>query len=111
MNLRKDIENTSDYKIEISQEVLADVDEILFWYKLHSEELSKEFYKHLLFGLSNILSNPKGYQQIFKNVRRYIVKKFPYSIVYKLYKRKSLIVIVSVNHNSRNPKIWKKRMN
>lgn len=111
MNLSEDLGNTSDYDIEISQDVLADVEEILFWYKLHSEELSKEFYKNLLFGLNSILSNPNAYQLIFKNVRRYLIKKFPYSIVYKLYKRKSLIVIASIYHNKRNPNVWKRRLN
>lgn len=111
MNLKKDIENTSDFAIEISQEVLVDVDEILFWYKLHSEELSKEFYKYLMFGLNSILKNPNSYQPILKNVRRCLIKKFPYSIVYKLDDRKSLIVIVSVYHNSRNPNVWQNRIN
>jgi len=111
MTLRKGILGSNDYTISISEEVFTDVDEILYWYKLHGEKLWDEFYENLIFGLNSIQANPKGCQKIYKNVRRYLMKKFPYSIIYNIDEINLRIIIITVFHNSRNPEIWKERAN
>lgn len=111
MNLRKGTLSSNEYSIKLSEEVFNDVDETLYWYKLHNEELAKEFYKNLIQAFYNILHNPKSYQKVHRDSRRCLVKKFPYSIIFNIDEVNLQIIIITVFHNSRNPKSWKERIN
>lgn len=111
MKLRKNTVSSNNYEIKISDEAIEDLDDILFWYKLHSDELSKEFYKDLKNGFNKILNNPDSYQKIYDNVRRCLMKKFPFSVIYRTNEINNEIVIITIFHNSRNPEIWKERIN
>ena len=111
MKLKKNTGNSNNYKISISEEAIEDLNDVLFWYELHSKQLSKEFYKNLRYGFKKILSNPQSYQKVYNNVRRCLMKKFPFSIIYRLDEVNMEIVIISIFHNSRNPKILKERAN
>jgi plasmid stabilization system protein ParE len=56
----------------------------------------------------NLITNmPRVHPVIYKNVRRAVVKRFPYVVYYEV--ETDRIVIISVFHSSRNPSIWKAR--
>ena len=58
--------------------------------------------------ISRIKRKPELYPQIYKHLRRAIVKRFPFIIVYD-YSEKE-IIIYAVFHSRRNPQSIKQRL-
>ena len=59
-------------------------------------------------GIENIKQNPNSYPIAHADIRKYTIKKFPFIIYYRI--KDSVIQIIAVFHNSRNPEIWNKRI-
>ncbi len=96
------------YKIELSNEAESDFDNSYIYYSVESENVADNFYKIINKGFQDIINNPEGFQKVFKNVRRYVIKRFPFVIYYRVME--STIQIIAIFHTSRNPEIWKQRM-
>lgn len=56
--------------------------------------------------LQNIRRHPEIYPAVYKQVRQGVLRRFPYSV---LYLAEDDIIVISVFHSSRDPKIWKRR--
>jgi hypothetical protein len=56
---------------------------------------------------SRILENPETYPVFHREARRIRLKRFPYSILYRVYPE--LIVIVACLHGRRDPLKWRER--
>ncbi|NJL41758.1 MAG: type II toxin-antitoxin system RelE/ParE family toxin [Leptolyngbyaceae cyanobacterium SM1_4_3] len=50
---------------------------------------------------------PEAYEVVFENVRRAVVRKFPYLILYKVEPNR--VVVLAVFHSKRDPKTWQDR--
>ncbi|MBL7645429.1 MAG: type II toxin-antitoxin system RelE/ParE family toxin [Candidatus Hydrogenedentes bacterium] len=66
--------------------------------------LATEFHQ----SLDRIREYPKSYPVISGNVRRCMVHRFKYQIVYDLVD--DLIVVLAVVHERQDPKIWQDRI-
>jgi len=95
------------YSYIISPFAELDLDTIQEWYTLHSETLFPKFDKEFTACLHLIVANPSQFPLIRNNIRRAILKRFPYSIFFQVKEEK--IFILSVIHHKRNPKVWKQR--
>lgn len=84
-----------------------DLDAIHEWYQQCDENVFKRFDKAISEKLTSILSNPHQNPIIHRDIRRAVMKKFPYSIFYQIIEDR--IIILSVLHHKRNPRVWKKR--
>ncbi len=60
-----------------------------------------DFYEQ---ALTEITLNPAASEVLIDNIRRKLVRKFPYSIFY--YQRDKIIRVVAVAHQSRRPFYW-----
>ena len=58
--------------------------------------------------LENIESFPKAYKIIFEDVRRAVVHKFPYLVLYII--EPSQVVVMAVFHSKRDPQVWQDRV-
>ena len=88
----------------------------IHFHKLAGKELldARDYYDEMVFGLgklfvseierclSIIKTNPLAYPVIKKNIRKAVVIKFPYSILYRVEKEN--IFILAVMHQKRKPK-------
>ncbi|MDB5157552.1 MAG: Plasmid stabilization system protein [Mucilaginibacter sp.] len=74
------------------------------WYEKELAGLGDRFESCVEKSISSIISKPLIYPNKKYNCRVCNVKDFPYIIVYKVYPKKALILIVSIFHTSRNPK-------
>jgi toxin ParE1/3/4 len=59
-------------------------------------------------SLEKISRNPDLHPVVHKKIRRALIRRFPYGILYFIEKDK--IVLVGVFHGRRNPKQWKNRV-
>ena len=56
---------------------------------------------------NQINSNPKQFPKVRNDIRKAVLKRFPYSIFFVVTDKK--ISVIAVFHNSRNPIVWQKR--
>jgi len=78
------------------------------WYKGQNPKVAVEFVEAVDRILIVILDDPYQYQAIEGDIRRAVMRDFPYAIIY-LAKEPELIV-VSCFHTSRDPNIWRDRV-
>ena len=95
------------YKIVLSDEAEKDFDSSYEYYACDNKIVADNFFKQLNNSLETISQNPLGFQKTYKNVRRYVMRKFPFVIYYQISNIE--IRVIAIFHTSRNPKIWKKR--
>lgn len=94
--------------------------QIKFHLAAKSEFLAaRDYYDDLVFGLGKIFvddteryfniikANPLAYPIIRKNVRKAVMKKFPYSILYRI--EKDLIFVLAIANHKRKPLYWSDR--
>jgi len=72
------------------------------WYESKREGLGEEFLVELEKSLNLVKSQPTLFTTIKKNFRQSILKRFPYIIVFEVFK--SEIVVYSIFHMKQNPK-------
>lgn len=94
----------------------------VFFHQAAKEEFlsARDYYDDLNFGLGksfiievekaiNIIKrNPLAYPIIKKNIRKAVIMKFPYSILYII--EKDLVYLLAIMHQKRKPNYWYTRL-
>lgn len=70
--------------------------------------LAESFVNAIESGIEEILTYPSAWQIVEDNVRRYLIKRFPFGIYYCI--ETDHIMIYAVMHMSRKPHFWKDRL-
>lgn len=96
------------FKIIIKPIAIADIDEIISYYKKESVELGERFYHHFLAAQIKIQTRPLSYSYIKKPVRKYNIPKFPYKVFY-LIENKNIFVL-GVTHAKRSNAFVRRRL-
>jgi plasmid stabilization system protein ParE len=78
--------------------------EAMIWYEAQQDKLGARFLQAVNETINRIQKNPEMFHIVKRNFREVSVPVFPYSIVYKLNKRKKSVLIVAIYHAKRNPK-------
>ena len=95
--------------LELYDEALAEMAGAIEYYSEQREGLGAEFREAVELVLNTIQERPFSYPVIAgSNVRRVLTNRFPFAIIYRI--ENDMIVIVSVFHTSRDPIIWKGRI-
>ena len=89
-------------------EARAEFDEAFDWYEQQQAGFGLNFLDCVADVLARIESMPESYEMIFEDVRRAVVRRFPYSIFYRI--ETDQIVVLAVFHGKRDPKIWQSRV-
>jgi toxin ParE1/3/4 len=82
------------------------------WYDRQLEGLGGEFLDDFETGVATIQNNPKAYglilsRQSKREIRGYVMKCFPFVIVYEVLPEQ--ICIIAVAHGRKRPGYWKRR--
>ena len=96
------------YKLIVRKEAEKDLTSASEWYENQRKGLGHDFLLCVEAKINTLIDNPKMYQKIYKNVRRALIRKFPYGIFYII--AKDTIVILAVLHCRRSPQISGKRL-
>jgi len=78
--------------------------EAMIWYEKQKLGLGKRFELSVDSIIKKIQTQPEFFGYSRKPFREASVILFPYTIVFKINKRKQAIYVVAVYHTSRNPK-------
>ncbi|WP_102796240.1 type II toxin-antitoxin system RelE/ParE family toxin [Bowmanella denitrificans] len=78
------------------------------WYQEQSLGLGHEFINELEESFSSIQSLPFTWPKMGQCHRRFVLSRFPFSIIYKVQGSK-VIYVIAVMHNHRKPGYWLER--
>jgi plasmid stabilization system protein ParE len=95
--------------IEFLQAAQAELDDAFIWYETQQKHLGRQFIQEFNAAVKRLSAFPQAYTEIEKGVRRCLVKRFPYGILYGI--NQDTIVIVAVAHLHREPNYWISRLN
>ncbi len=91
-------------EISFHPDVAEDIKVAYLWYEKQLQGLGDRFIVELEDGYSSIFDFPNLWANFQYGFKRYILNKFPFSIIYKISNNQ--IIVVSVMHNSRKPNYW-----
>jgi len=95
-------------RVEYHQGAMADVKSAVGWYRKRSPKAALDFVEELQRAADTIREAP-GRWPIGKNsTRRFLLWRFPFSIIYS--EQESTITIWAVAHGSRRPEYWSDRL-
>ena len=95
-------------QLEFHPEVTNDIKGSYLWYEEQLQGLGNRFFNELEDSYTAIQNFPDTWANFQYGFKRYILNKFPFSILYKVTDEK--IVVVAVMHNSRRPNYWLDRI-
>lgn len=95
------------HTLKLRNRANRDLGEIYEWNKEQRVGLEEEFLLSVQDVFISIGQNPEIYSEVYPKIRKCNLRRFPYSVYYKIFKKS--IAILAVYHHSRNPKHWKTR--
>ena len=93
--------------VRLRPEAEADVSDAARWYEAQRSGLGSEFLDEVLRTLSSITEHPDPYPRISGDVRRAVIRRFPFGVFYVM--DESEVVVLAVMHGRRAPAHWKSR--
>jgi plasmid stabilization system protein ParE len=85
-----------------------EVDDAVVWYNNQAEDTSQEFLDELDRAVRLIHSYPLAFTEIEPQIRRCLLARFPYALIYGIAQQ--TIVVIAVSHLHREPGYWADRM-
>jgi plasmid stabilization system protein ParE len=85
----------------------ADIDDAFLWYEDQRPGLGQEFLAAAQAVIDAIAKHPLRYPVIRRNTRRALLRRFPYSIYFRVYEE--VVVVVACMHGRRSPRRWQVR--
>ena len=98
------------YEVVILSEAEKDIDDSYFWYEVKQIGLGGDFYKSINNAVKFISKNPESGAEIYKDIRRFLIEKFPFGIYYRIVRSKNAIQIIGVIHFKRSGRTIRKRI-
>jgi toxin ParE1/3/4 len=95
-------------RVEYHQGAVADVKRSVAWYRNRSPRAALDFIEELHRATSTIREAPERWPIGKNNTRRFLLWRFPFSIIYS--EQEASITIWAVAHGSRRPEYWAKRL-
>lgn len=96
------------YSIKIDTDAYQDIKDAALWYEEQAQGLGGRYKAQVVKQIDSLKKNPLIVAVRYANVRCMKIKKFPFLVHYTV--EESMVTIYAVIHTSRNPEIWKKRI-
>ena len=94
--------------VSFHPEVKREIKESFDWYQEQSLDLGREFTQELKEAIDSVSSLPSAWTKMGQTHRRFVLSRFPYSIIYKIIENR-VISVVAIMHNHRKPGYWHER--
>ena len=82
--------------------------EAVRFYKQRGRNLGKRFSSEVRINIRKIVETPERWRVLEEDVRRCLVRVFPYLVLYTV--ESDFILIIAVMHGRREPGYWKDRL-
>jgi plasmid stabilization system protein ParE len=95
-------------RVEFTPEALREIDDAFEWYFERSLKAAETFIAEATRALSLIASSPAIWPDFESGTRRYVLRKFPYSVIYR--ELNDGIEVIAMAHHKRRPRYWRGRL-
>ena len=85
----------------------ADIRDARQWYETQRRGLGDEFLASVEESIERLSSLPESFPVVHRDLRRALVKRFPYKVFFRIVGNR--IIVTCVCHNSRDPHHWQSR--
>jgi plasmid stabilization system protein ParE len=92
------------FPIRVRPQVEADIRAAMVWYGERVPGLDRAFHRAVLDALDRLCESPEMYRVIQGDVRRVILRRFPYALFY-LFDGTEVVVLACI-HERRSPEQW-----
>lgn len=94
--------------IELHPEAIAEASGARMWYAERSSFAADAFMAELDDAIESICKSPDRWPNYLHGTRRYLMKRFPYLVVYRVTDDK--LQVIAVAHGKRKPGYWRRRL-
>jgi plasmid stabilization system protein ParE len=94
--------------LDVHPDAGAEAEAGVLWYRERSTKVAERFLAELERAVDLIIETPRRWPKYLHGTRRYVLLKFPYSIIYR--PSEARITICAVAHAKRRPGYWKERL-
>ena len=94
-------------KSHLTPEAELDLIEAIRWYDERDQKLGDQLLRSLYRCIASIERNPRLYPVVHRQMRRALVRRFPFQILYEIESEE--IIIYAIFHSARDPEAWKRR--
>ncbi len=94
--------------VVLRAEAESEFDEAFDWYDSQRAGLGVAFAAEIESVFIRIAANPKQHNVVLADVRKAVLKRFPYCVFYRPHPDR--IEMIAVFHSSRDPAIWQARV-
>jgi toxin ParE1/3/4 len=92
-------------ELRVHEAAKQELEEAARYYQSQRPELGQEFLAELGAAFEQILAHPKAGTPVAGGFRRRLLRRFPYSVFYRI--TGSVVTIFAVAHQSRRPDYWR----
>lgn len=96
------------FELRFSDEAADDVAEAYAWYQRQRVGLGEEFLTCVEAATQRLSRHPEACPKVYRDFRRAIVRRFPYSVFYEIVGQQ--IMVYAVFHAARDPRKWRQRL-
>ncbi len=96
-----------DYALVFRPEVQEELKDAYSWYESQQAGLGDEFLDCVDEVIDRICIMPESYPIMYRDVRRVVVRRFPYAVYYRIVS--SRVIVIAVFHGRRDTKTWQAR--
>jgi plasmid stabilization system protein ParE len=96
-----------NYTVSVRPEAEADLEDAIAWYESRSIGLGTDFVRCIDAAFASIARDPEIHAKQYREIRRALVRKFPFGVFYLVHE--GTIQILAVVHVKRHPSRWKNR--
>ena len=94
--------------LRLLPEAKAEFDKDADRYEIQQAGLGVDFIAKVRDVLHRIATNPRLHAVVYQDVRKAVVNRFPYIVLYR--EEPGEVIVVSVFHTSRDPSDWQSRV-
>ena len=91
-------------KVKLNKLAIQELYDAVAYYELELKGLGQLFREEVKGGIKRILKNPRAWMIERGEVRKYLLHKFPFKILYSI--ESNHIFIIAIAHQHRHPNYW-----
>jgi toxin ParE1/3/4 len=97
-----------NYEVVIQPEAEKDLRDAFLWYEDKRKGLGHDFLLQVEAGMRFMERNPEIHHIEYRGIRKHLVKRFPYKVIYMVEHNK--VIVIAVLHGKRGLQVVKDRI-
>ena len=95
----------SQFSVQFAPPAERDISDAFAWYAAKNKTVANDFREQVFEATEYLASNPTSKPANDKGARKWVLKRFPYSVIYSL--KGTVITIIAIAHHKRKPDYWR----